>query len=234
MMIDIATAEAEIKERSRQQQRSAHIQQSSPYLPATSHAHRYMPQPTTYQSHQNPYHYQSFQNYGPSAVNHTNISPILNGTSLASARTSTPLTSTNSASIASTPAYSKSSSPRSTSMHLSPKVQCSLCYTQVDIAQSLACTECINGFCQGCVQASETLDRHDHDMDGTFDIGGLSKMRLGSSPELEPRDSECHSSVRKRTTTRETGTRGRNSNNRCGVCGVFGARYKPVRLVVRV
>lgn len=101
----------------------------------------------------------------------------------------------------------------------SPKVQCSLCRTYVDISTSLVCTECIYGFCSGCVphyEASENVGEN---------VGELSKMKLGSSPELEPQQVD-------RLSKKQSSTNGRKPRTKCGVCGVVGARYKPVNLIV--
>ena len=89
----------------------------------------------------------------------------------------------------------------------------------VEIFMAFACTECINGFCYQCVPPPEISEL---ESDGP---GGLSGMKIGSSPELEPQTTEHV--PKKRDVTKE-----KNQGAKCRVCGVAGARYKPVRLIV--
>ncbi|RPB26671.1 hypothetical protein L211DRAFT_646454 [Terfezia boudieri ATCC MYA-4762] len=216
MMIDVATAEADLNQIYREQRHVQNQHHTHPQNYMQNYVytqHQYTP-PTNMYHQQHPYgsHYQSYQHY--SGHTSTTISPILNGTSLAS------LNSSNATSHASTPAYSKPSSPRAENVQHSPKIQCSLCRVHVEISMAFACTECINGFCHQCVPSPEISELEG---DG---LGGLSEMKIGSSPELEPQTADHVS--KKRTVTKE-----KNQGARCGVCGVTGARYKPVRLIVR-
>lgn len=222
MMMDIASAEANLNGSYGQPQNTpldhAHSQS---YIPNYSHLqHNYIQNGDAYSRHQNGYSassYQFQQNYPGNAVSHTTISPILNGTSLASLDSSTV------ASYASTPAYSKPSSPHVETMSSMPKVECSMCHTQVDISMSLACTECIHGFCHRCVMPSETSNMVDTDKDGA----GYNKRRITSPPDLQLRNGDG-------MIKRLPFAGDKSLISRCGVCGVPGARYKPIRLIVRV
>ncbi|KAF8437760.1 hypothetical protein BGX38DRAFT_924110 [Terfezia claveryi] len=211
MMIDVATAEADLNQIYREQRHVQNQHHTHPQNYMQNYVytqHQYIP-PTNMYHQQHPYgsHYQHYSGYTS-----TTISPILNGTSLAS------LNSSNATSHASTPAYSKPSSPRAENVQYSPKIQCSLCQVHVEISMAFACTECINGFCYQCVPSPEISE-----LEGD---GGLSEMKIGSSPELESQTAEHVSKYR--TVTKEV-----NQGAKCGVCGVTGARYKPVRLIVR-
>ena len=224
MMIDIASAEAEINQRHMQLAHQQRLEQGQGYPPNpfVAHTHRYAPQSNAYHNQHSPYATASYNSYHQfsSGLNHNNISPTLNGTTLTHSLPRT-MESSNSTSVASTPSYSKPSSPRSEYMHSSPKIQCSLCLSHVDISQSLACTECIHGFCQACIIANTAGDSNES-CDG---ISSLSKMKLEASPVLEARDAEPK---------RRALSRSKKQAPQCGVCGVVGARYKPVRLIVRV
>lgn len=207
VMMDIAVAEADNNQRHRQQPGFQPLQHAHPQNFMNSFAYPYLPPGTIYP---NPYGYNPYHPYANQAFNHANS--FFNGSPFAS-RDSSGATS-----HASTPAYSKPSSPR---LENSPKIQCSICHTRVDISMSLACSECINGFCQPCVLSHETFEP---DNDG---IGGLSKMKLGNSPELGTHGND--GTANKRPSLKSAGPM-----SKCGVCGVVGAKYRPVKLVVHV
>lgn len=84
---------------------------------------------------------------------------------------------------------------------------------------AFACTECINGFCPQCISSSEASELE------SDDLGGLSEMKIRSSPELEPQTAE-------HVSKKQAVAKDKSQGARCGVCGVTGARYKPVRLIV--
>lgn len=216
LMIDIATAEANLNQIHREQ-RHIHSQQythpQSYTLNYVHTQHQYTPPANMYQQHPYGSHYQPYYHYSGHASNRTTISPTLNGTSLAS------LNSSSATSHASTPAYSKPSSPRTETVQYSPKIQCSLCRVHVEISMAFACTECINGFCHQCVPSPEISE-----LEGDS-LGGLREMKIGSSPELEPHTAEHV--PKKRAVIKE-----KYQGAKCEVCGVPGARYKPVRLIV--
>ncbi|KAF8416843.1 hypothetical protein EV426DRAFT_396172 [Tirmania nivea] len=216
MMIDIATAEADLNQIHPEQRQFQNQHHNHPqnYMQNYVHTqHHYTSPSNMYQQHPYGSHYQPYHHYSGHAFNHTTISPILNGTSLGS------FNSSNATSHASTPAYSKPSSPLAETVQYSPKIQCSLCRMHVEISMAFACTECINGFCHRCVPSPEISEL---DGDG---LGGLSGMKIASSPELGPQTADHVS--KKRAVTKE-----KTQRTKCGVCGVAGARYKPVRLIV--
>jgi len=213
VMIDIATAEADLNQIHQEQRQIRDQHHTHPQNYAHTQ-HWYTPPTSMYQQHSYGNQYRPYHYYSGNVSNHTAIS-ILNDTSLAS------LNSSNATSHASTPAYSKPSSPRAETVQYLPKIQCSLCRVHVEISMAFACTECINGFCHQCVPSSEISE---HEGGG---LSGLREMTIGSPPELEPQTAKHVSE--ERAVTKE-----KNQGAKCGVCGVAGARYKPVRLIVHV
>lgn len=61
----------------------------------------------------------------------------------------------------------------------------------------------------------------------TKDGAGYNKRRIASPPDLKLRNGDA---IIKRLPF----TEGSSPVSKCGVCGVTGARFKPIRLIVRV
>lgn len=243
MMMDIASAEAEIMQREKAQarQRQQHQQQHQSYqsqhtrmtqqshpMYANNSAQQWYNPPMSYYNG-TPSH--TMYSSGPPQYSHNNsyqMSPMLHGGAYRSGSTSTNPTST-----ASSPPFSKPSSPRVSSAQRPPRIQCSMCHIEVDLSSSLACTECIHGFCRGCVSAnSEPTERDrelEKDMEGIVaGVGGINRMSLGS-PALDAQRNDGSEKFQPISRPSE-GTRPKGA--RCGVCGVSKPKYKPVNLIV--